>query len=202
MSRNPKNYIKLDPRHPDSAAHKELMNMKYVDLQAAVVSRGMDFDDVVEGDHGKLASWFIKNYEVRLNKSRLEDFDIWMDRKLKDKGLKKSDPLRKYRKFSEVDDEGGVKVTTGALNKAKIRKEKKSKRNRDGKFGIFTGTKKEYTYNLTNDLFGKKKDTLTNKEIQKNYSQKMIDKVTKKYPEAQPKSIKIWMSRCLKALRK
>lgn len=196
-----KKYIQLDRQHPDYAAHKALYDMKYIDLQAAVVSRGMDFSDVQEGDHGKLASWFIKNYHNKQDKGKLEDFDIWRDLQLKERGHKKNGDLRKFRKFSRILEDGSVQVTTGAMNKAKIRKGKKPKRTRDNKFGIFTGTKKEYTYTLGRELFELKHKELSNKQIQSKYGDKMVARVKKKFPEAKDKSIKIWMSRCLKALR-
>ena len=191
----------LDRNHPDYAAHKELLQMKYQDLQAAVISRGMDFNDVVEGDHGKLSSWFVKNYNKKMNRGLLEDFDLWVDGKLGDRGYQENDPIRQYKRFSMLDEEGGIKVTQSALNRAKIKKEKPKKRTRDSRFGIFTGTKKELTYNLTQDLIIKLGDKYTNKELQKKFSDKMVIKVQTKFPGAIAKSIKIWMSRALKKIR-
>lgn len=197
----------FDRNHPHFSANKALTKMRYADLQAAVIMRGMSFEDVVEGDHGRLANWFVKYYESPLKRERLEQFDDWMENQLEQNGYKKNHPLRKFRRFSmEAEEEGGeAQVKTRALRRADVPKKKKLKRSRDAEFGIFKGTKKEYTYKLTKSLWDAKRaehPVNTIKELQKRYSSKLLERVQKKFTDAQDKSVKIWMKRCLDELAK
>lgn len=189
----------LDNTHPLYSANKELSELKFQDLQGTCISMGMTFEDVVHADRPRLESWFCKNYGTKRNKGLLEDFDIWMQ-KLLAKKYGPDDPFVKFRRFSKVLEDGTTKATQSALKRAKIKKEKKPKRQRDSKFGIFIGTKKAYTYYLANDLYDKFKDKYNMKEIQKGFADKLVTKVVAKFPEAQEKSVKIWMTRALKEL--
>lgn len=193
----------LDRNHPDYPANKALVKMTVLDLQAAVITRGINFEDVVELDHGRMADWFIKNYNTKQNRELLAEFDSWMDKQLKDRGHKKSNPIRKYRRFSSILADGETKTTTKASRKAGMGKKKKEKRSRDTEFNIFKGTKKEETYRLAKSLYESKRadyPTNTIKELQKNYASVLVAKVIKKFPEAQEKSIKIWLKRALDGL--
>ena len=66
--------------------------------------------------------------------------------------------------------------------KEKVVKEKKEPRKKDAN-GLFQGTKKSYTYELQ-----KKGKTLD----------QVITKVTRKFPDAQTKSIRIWFNKSKK----
>lgn len=189
-------------RTPEEAANKALTKMKYLDLQAAVIIRGMDFQEIVDGDYPRLASFFVKNYEAKKNKDLLEAFDTWVDNQLKDRGYKKSDPFRKFRRFSALTHDGDSKVRTRRLKNADLNKTKKPKKERDTQFGIFKGTKKEYTFTQSKDLFEKKGEGNTVKDLQRKFGDQMVERVTKKFPDAKEKSIKIWMKRCLDELYK
>lgn len=194
----------LDRNHPYFAANKALTKMRYMDLQAAVIMRGMDYEDIVEGDHGKLASWFIKNYNNPVKRDRLEQFDDWMDQKLKERGYKKNHPVRQFRRFSNLDD-GQAQVKTRALRRADVPKKVKVKRERDKEFNIFKGTKKDYTYKLSKSLYDAKGSEFTEniaKQLCKKYSALLLEKVQKKFTDAQEKSVKIWMKRCLDEITK
>jgi hypothetical protein len=124
-----------------------------------------------------------------------------VDRKLKDLGYKKSDPFRKYRKFSDITEGNDVKAKRKISKKIGIRKKAKVKRAKNKEFNIFQGTKKALTYELSKDLWGKKgKEISEVKALVKQYGDKMVERVQKKFPEAQEKSVKIWMSRALKEI--
>jgi hypothetical protein len=181
--------------------YDKIGNMRVVELQASCIMRGLDFTDVVEWDFGKLASWLIKNYDKDSNRDLLEDFDIWVDGKLEGRGYEENDPIRQFRKFSNLDDEQNPQVKTKALKKAGVPKKKRTKKERNG-LGIFKGTKKEYTYSLAKSLIEKYGDKYTNKEISKKFSSQLFNKVLKKYSDAKDKSVKIWMKRALDGYRK
>lgn len=174
----------LDPAR--EAASEALLNMKYIDLKIACIVRGILFEDVVNGSVPSLSSFFIKNFDKPIDRSLLEDFDIWMDEQLEKKGYEKDDPIRKYRLSTTLNEEEDVRVDNKKLRKAGIRKKPKPKAQRDEVFNIFKGTKKAYTYSLTSK-------SLDNKEI--------IKLVVEKFPEAKPKSIMIWIKRCKDELK-
>lgn len=178
----------------------ELGNLKYKDLKAEVILRGMGFEEVVKGDHNTLASFFIKYHSEKKVPDRLNQFEAWVDSKLGELGHKPNDPIRKYKQFSSTDEEE-ITPKLEKPKKEKIEKPKKEKREKDAQFNIFRGTKKEYTYNLCHDLHGKFSKKYDHKTIIKKFSNQLFNKVQAKFPEAQEKSIKIWMSRCLASLK-
>lgn len=199
--------LKLDRLNPDYAANKALTKMRYQDLKAACIVRGMDFQDIVEGDYPTLAGWFVKNHDNKQNRELLEMFDQWVDDHLKQRGYKKNDPLRQFRQHSSLTADNDVKVRTRKLKGADIGKKKRIKKERDATFGIFKGTKKDYTFTQCADLFNKKRvdddgKDRTVKDFQKAYGDKMVERVQKKFPDAKEKSVKIWMKRCLDELYK
>lgn len=194
--------LKLDRNHPSYSAIKAITKMKYRDLKAACIARGMDFQDVVDGDFSRLSSWLISNYGNKQNRDLLEAFDQWIDDKLKERGYKKSDPFRQFREFSSLLENNDTKVRSRGLRNADISKKKKVKRERNGSFNIFKGTKKEYTYKLTDSLHKVMGQKYSTKELQKKFSSKLYNKVVKKFPDALEKSVKIWMKRALDEIQK
>lgn len=182
------------------SAIKEMKNMRYPDLKAACIMKGMDPMEVVESDHGMLATYFLDNTDQRRDRSLLEDFDIWQDLKLAELGYELDDPLRVYRQFSNLDEDENIAVKTRQLRRANVPNKKREKKKRS-KFGIFSGTKKEFTYILADDLINAKGDKYTNKELMKKYAKKLVRKVQVKFPEAVAKSVRIWMKRALEAIR-
>lgn len=192
--------LNLDKGNPNFPALKALTKMKYLDLQAAVIMRGMDFQDVVEGDYGVLSSFFIREHNNPVDRELLEDFDIWMDKQL-EKKYEKNHPLRKYRRFSNIDEDENVNVKTRSLRKADVPKKKRVKKKRN-KFNLFEGTKKAYTYLLANDLYDKMGSKYTVKELMKKFSNKLYSEVLKKFDNASEKSVKIWAKRALNELEK
>lgn len=179
--------------------HKELSQMVYKDLKIACIVRGMEFQDVVESDHGILSSFFIRNYYNEKDPELLEDFDIWMDKQLERNGLAKDDPLREFKLSSTVDPETqDIRLSKKKVGRrVKLPKKEVKKRERNDTFNVIKGTKKEYTMELTKRLFDLGKN-LGSKNIQ----DKLVNRVVEKYPDANPKSVMIWYKKALNGLSK
>jgi len=184
--------------HPHRSAFDELANFKFSDLKKAVIQRGMDFELVVNSSHGALSEYFIHHYDEPKVDKRLEDFDKWMDIKLGLNGYEKDDPLRKFKQFAPPETQ--VDDTPKPEKKLKEIKVKKPKREKNNEFGVYGGTKKELTYSLAKDLLDKKGD-YSNKELVKKFGDQLFEKVQKKFPDANDKSVKIWMKRYLESSR-
>lgn len=174
----------------------EISNFRFKDLQGAALSRGLPFEDAVTMDAPLMSNWVFIHWDDKKDKKKLADFDKWIDRKLKKKGLKKSNPLRQYKKFSDTYEN-----SEKPPKEPKPIKVKKPPRQKN-EFGIFTGTKKEYVYKLAqsiNDQFGKKYKFQT-KVLVKRFSNQLFSKVKEKFVDANEKSIRIWMKRQIDAL--
>src|SRR5690606_38172536 len=183
--------------HP---ADKALSKMNYKDLKIAVIVRGMEFNEVVEGYYGPLATFFKNHYDTPVNPNNLLEFDVWMDKKLEERGYDKDDPLRQFKLSSTLDpDKEELILRRGRIKKAGVRlpKVKKPKAEKNQNFGIRKGTKKEYVMELVKKLhdLGKNLDS-------KKLLQELISRVIKQYPDANEKSIKIWFSKARKSLDK
>jgi hypothetical protein len=176
----------------------KIANMRFKDLQSAIIQRGMPFEDVVSGTFPSHSSWLLKNWSNKPEKSLLKEFDTWMDRLLKQRGYKKSSPERQFKKFEPEYSQQEAIEERARNAKPKVEKPKKEKKKKDVKFGIFEGTKKEYTYKLSQKVydkfFPKYKDT---NRLVKKFSVQLTNKVKAKFPEANEKSVKIWMKRAL-----
>lgn len=174
----------------------EISDFKFKDLQAECIMRGIPFEYVVNWDHGRLADWLLNAWDNKKKKSLLKDFDDWMDALLKEKGYKKSDPLRSYKKFTgETTEEAEVKPKPTP----KPKKEKKPKREKDSKYNIYKGTKKELTYHLAAKLKSQFGDKYDDKQLVKKFAGQMLVKVQKKFGDANEKSVRIWMKKALDA---
>jgi len=155
----------------------ELLKMRYNDLQKACIIRGMEPNLMVSCDIGGLQTWIIKNWEAPQDEQRLHDFDSWRAAFLKGIG-KEGEPFARLGYMGETNEE------TGDIDIIKPKKLRKSddKRERDTDMGIFKGTKKALTFQCV-------KEGKTVEET--------IEIVTKQFPDAKDKSIKIWRKRCL-----
>lgn len=199
MAKKPKSYERLDST--TKRAYNALRKMVYRDLKAACIIRGMDFTDIVEGDHGSLSSWFINNIDNDMDRDLLGDFDIWMDKQLEARGFEEDDPLRKMKQYTTETEDDNHEVRTRSLSKIAGVKKVRKKKERNS-YGIFKGTKKEYTYTLCEDLLSKLGDKYNNKELVKKFSSKLHAKILKKFDTASEKSIRIWMKKALNEIRK
>ncbi len=192
-----KSYSVIPRDHPTRKAFEELASFRYSDLKAAVIKRGIDFDILVASDHGKLSDYFIHNYDKPVNHKRLEEFDKWMDLKLKEKGYEENDPVRQFKQFTMPEEEIEEKPKKKAEPKPIKPKKVKNK-----EFGIFGGTKKELTYSLVRDLVNKMGDKYDGKELIKKFSDQLFKRVQAKFPDANDKSVKIWFKRALPLIKK
>jgi hypothetical protein len=188
-----------DKQRAQSQVLKFVGQLKYIDIQAACIVRGMDFQDMAEADIGGLETYLLHNFDNDSDRALLEEYDIWVDQKLALK-YDEDHPLRHYKKFSIWSEEGEVVVNTKKLKKAGVPLKKKVKAKRNSKFNIISGTKKEYTHTLCQSLYEKFHEKYDNKTIVKKFAVQLVVKVTSKFGEANEKSIKIWMKRAIDAL--
>ena len=157
-------------------------NFTYKDLQIACITRGIDFDTMIHGDWHKLAQFYKENYFVNPKQELIYEFEAWADEVLAKTIPDPQDPLRLYR-LTYSGGTGESFTPSKSLKKAgvkAVKKPKKLRRVKDEAQGIFKGTKKHLTYEMT----------------AKGYSlEKVIRKVTEVFPEAVPKSIGIWFKK-------
>lgn len=170
---------------------RELAHMKHSDLQRECVLRGLEPKFIVEWDHHKLSNWFYHNYEKGQDVTKLAEYDIWMEQQLSDKGYKKGDAVMApcfrlgfspdIKEIKDINTPGVIKQTATVLSMVAAQKdETKPKRSVDESTGVVSGTKKNLTFQLS-------KKGLSQDEI--------IRQVLEAFPDAQEKSIKIWIKR-------
>ena len=159
---------------PESAIkYVETLNLK--DLKRACIMRGLPFEEVGEQSILNLQSWFLKNFDLPLDYKLLEEYDIWCERLLNERGV---DPIMTSATFrlsaiAERNADGEI-VKRKRVKSMVPRVKKKKERTTDG---LFKGTKKAYTYELSQ------------KGIPKD---KVLQLVKEKWPDAKDKSIGIW----------
>ena len=171
--------------HPADA---HLRNLKYRDLQKECVIRGMPFELVAGQDIPSLSSFFRKHFHDPSNHELLNQYDDWIESKIKDQLDARGDddrsllhPSLRLGYIGEKDEEGNTK-------KKRVRttvKKKKKKRERTND-NVFKGTKKALAFELQG--IGKSK-----KEV--------IKEVKEKFPDANEKSIGIWFNKARKQRR-
>lgn len=171
----------------DYQKHVERLNgifskMRFLDLQKECILRGMIPEEMVASDLGKLQSWLIKNWDLSQLPSRLDDFDKWRELELEKIG-KGGEPFLRLGYIGQINEE----TDDFDIKKPSSIKKATVKRERDKDMGIFLGTKKALTFSLTKE--GKSIDDI-------------ISLVTEKFPEAQEKSIKIWIKKCKSSMTK
>lgn len=180
----------------NSRSDRVLQDMKLRDLQIACIARGMDFQEMVESSVPELHGWFDRNYQKPQNILWLNEFDDWRELELKKKYDPKIDawafhPALRFGFVGKKDEDGNV------IEKKKPRlkgvdKVEKPKRERLEGTKVLSGTKKAYSYLLATRH-------LRRPDEKKEFSPaKIVEKVIAKFPEAQEKSIKIWVSRARK----
>lgn len=150
-------------------------NMTYKDLKRRAVILGMPFPDACAGDFSKLQSWIYKSVNTPDN-SLIDKYDDWMDKQLELAGYPKNDPMRHYQLrlgFISEDRETGEPKVRRVKG---LEKPKKPKREKDEN-NLWKGTKKSYTFELTSKGL----------ELER-----IIRRVLKKFPDANPKSIQQW----------
>lgn len=167
------NKTRLPKGYSSSRASSDLSRMKFIDMQRACIIRGMEFDELVNSSVYNLQSWFRKNYIKDIDTSRLDAFDKWREDYLKSKG--DTDTFIRLGFIDEKDVETGEVIST--KRPRGIRKNKKSRRERDKVTGLFSGTKKSITFQCQRE----------GKTIEETLSF-----IKEKFPDAKEKSISIW----------
>lgn len=185
-------------------AHKALQRFTMKDLKRACIVRGMDFEELVKGDIWKWQGFFLQNYHEKENMARLDEFDVWFgaEMALNGKGTDNPEYAWMYHPdlrmgFHEGQDDQGELIGERKNKLFKKPKEPKPKREKAQEFGgIIRGTKKEYTYQKTDDIVGMRLDQ--GKEVKLGLIfEGILKRVMEKYPDANPKSVKIWVGRAI-----
>jgi hypothetical protein len=167
--------------------------MKHKDLIRACVSRGLDFQNVVDWDHNKLGSFFLENFDTTEDPNLLDAYDRWIQVELEKRGYVQGDailsPFLRIGFVGKGDlEELPTKIVDPTVKMKKVQESvrvEKPKREKDEVTGVVAGTKKNMTYTLAKQ----------GKDLPK-----VIELVKKQFPEAEEKSIKIWYKRCLKEM--
>lgn len=149
----------------------------YKELKKCCIARGLEFEKAVSYDFPNLSNWLVRHSLSEEDETKVEAFDNWLDDQLTKDGneylvhpsLRLSYLGNKNK--TEEDEPKKEKVT-----KVRVKKEKDES-------GLYKGTKKSYTFELQ-----KRGKTI----------QDTIIKVTRKFPDAKEKSIKIWFNRSRK----
>lgn len=150
------------------------------ELRQNCVSRGMPFEECLEGTVLSIQSWFMNNHMNPVDKQLLEQYDAWVNSSLIERNV---DPIMLHNCFnlSEVIDEDSpvqiIKTKSSSPVREKIN---------DGAISIAAGTKKAFTYECVKAGLSKP-DTIV--------------KVISKFPEANESSISIWYNKFTKALK-
>jgi hypothetical protein len=174
----------------DDIITKTLARMTRKDMQLACVKKGLEFHLVVSYDNHMLSNWFYKNFENGEDETKISEYDAFMEAELEKRGYKKGDPAMSpcFRLGYNPNKEINLIIPPKKLEAANITitllPNIKPKREKD-ESNIVKGTKKSLTYQLTRE--GKTKEEI-------------IALVSKKFSNAQPKSISIWITRAKKEM--
>lgn len=152
-----------------------LGNMTYKDMKRRAVALGMPFPDACNADYNGLST-FITNTTNLPDNSLIDQYDEWMDKILESRGYGKDDPMRHYQlRLGFISEDAVTKQKKHKRIKG-LEKPKKPKREKDEN-NLWKGTKKSYTYELT--YKGLKPE-------------RIVKRVLKKFPDANPKSVIQW----------
>ena len=151
---------------------RRVIGMNYPALKKKAILLGMPFPDAVAASIFDLIS-FIQKTNNKPNKENIDAFDKWREELLAKEGIKVDNRLRLGYLWDQSEQP--------KPKKEKVPKEKKPPREMDSN-NLIKGTKKSYTFKLA----------------QKGYSiERVMRRVLKFFPEASPKSIKIWYKKAL-----
>lgn len=181
------------PQVLDDKVLRKLQNMTFRDIQKACILRGMNFIDVVSLGYYQLRGFYIENYENKIDAKKLDAFDEWMRKQLKERGYSEDHPMMdasfNFGYVGEYDEEGNPTATKRVSVGGKGIKKPKKAPVAKNEFGVREGTAKALVYELT------LKEGIDNLK-------KITKKVCNKFPDANPNSIKIWMGRARKSQKK
>lgn len=155
-----------------------LCDLNYKDLKKECIIRGLDFEQTTFASFPFLSGWLLENQFIESDLNNLIKYDKWVEEGLIEAG--KDYLVHKSLRLSYLSEDQIEEKTNKIKNKKfPIKKEKRVK----NELGLYTGTKKAYTYELAKK--GKKINLI-------------IKRVMKRFPDAKEKSIKIWFNRANK----
>lgn len=158
-----------------------LGNMTYREAKRRAVILGMPFPDASSASFPQLMSYIV-NTENKPEPELINQYDDWVDKQLETLGYAKDDPIRSYQlRLGFISEDTVTKQRTQKRIKGVI-KTPKPKREKD-EFGLWKGTKKSYTFELTNKDFS---------------LERITRRVLKKFPDANSKSIQQWYRAALR----
>lgn len=182
---------KKQPKRAENAKKNSMLASSaqhgtYKDIKRKAIILGMPFPDATAADVGRLLS-FIEKTNNEPDTSLIDLYDQYIDDQLANLGHSVDDPLRSSRLrlgyIGETTESGEVRrKRVRGIKKQRV---KKPPRERDG-FNLIKGTKKSYVFELTKKGFNLER-------IQR--------RVLKKFPEAKPKSIKLWYTAAKRKLK-
>lgn len=157
-------------------------NLDYRGLKRQAIILGMPFPDACGCGIFDLIH-YIDHATTEPDPTLVDKFDEWISKHFDDNGIPSDDPIRSSRLRlgfvgDEVDPETGevIPKVRRVPGLKKPKKEKKPKREKDN-YGHVKGTKKQYTWELTQKGFD---------------LERIIRRVLKKFPDANEKSISLW----------
>ena len=152
-------------------------NLTYKDLKKECVARGMPFLEVISGDFPRLTQWLLNNSFKPVEPNRLDEFDNWQEEILRKEG--KEYLIHNSLRLGYLGEKDDSEPTEKKVKEVKDKKPPREKMEN----GLFKGTKKSYTYEL---------------QAKGKSLEEVIVKVTRKFPGAIEKSIKIWYNKAKK----
>lgn len=171
--------------------YQEVNMMNHKALMRAVVSRGLDFQLAIDYDDLQKANWFINNYyDTHPNPKLIDEFDEYRHQVFLANGRTPKKEPWYFDARTNYGFVGEVNEDTGKTKERRIKGFKKKlvlKKEKDKSFNIFKGTKKSLTYDCC---------------VRDIPIDETIDIVTKSFPEALEKSIRIWYSRAKKEAKR
>lgn len=181
MAKSKKSKKIQDPR---MRVHDLLSSMRIRDLKQAAIARGLSFREVTEFSVLELQSWLFRHWDDRVDRTLLNDYDVWMDNELREEGLENMiHPMLRLGYMGE-DSDGNVirkQLKNIAISNVPSKKEL-------AQFAPRRGSKKELVFEIIRD------DPL----IQ---TKDLVDEVLAEFPDVSVGSIKSWASKARKTVK-
>jgi hypothetical protein len=170
---------------PLSKVDQYLSSMKIRDLKQSAISRGMPFRLVVESSVLNLQAWLMKHWDDDIDRTLLNDFDVWFETELREEGLR--DLIHPFLRMGYLGyDEDGNEVRK-QLKNIGVPMGPKTDKEIAG-FRPKRGSKKELVFNLLRGNPG-----MTTSEL--------VGRVQEQFEDALEGSIKSWASRARKSIK-
>lgn len=145
-------------------------------LKRECLKRGLMFERVGNMSVLELQSWFLHNFANKIDLDLINQYDLWVEGYLRERGCDETliSPAMRLGNLDIIEN-GETKKKRHRSRIPRVR-EKKARTEE----GLYTGTKKAFTFEL-------QKKGLSKAEVLKT--------VKEKYPDAKEKSIGIWFNK-------